>query len=96
MIITEGIEDAITLLLDYPGYAVWAGLGGSTLSIDITNDDFFEVIIALDNDEAGHAMAQELKQRLLKEGVRLIRTKFPKNAKDFNEELMKGEPEDDE
>lgn len=91
LIVTEGVEDAITLLIHWPGYAVWAGLGGNALSIDVTNYNFPEVIIALDNDVAGRAMAPKLKQRLLKQGVPLVKIKFPEGAKDFNEMHIKGE-----
>lgn len=82
LILTEGLEDALTLAVCCPNYSVGAFLGGN---IDLMlAPDAKEIIIAADNDEAGQKFAQKLKRKLQRQG-RAVAIAYPAFGKDFNE-----------
>lgn len=86
MVVTEGLEDALTLLLKNPECNVWC-LVGSNLSNFNPPAGTKIVTIARDNDEAGELFADKLAHNLLAKNYE-VRIAAPTNAKDFNEMLM--------
>lgn len=87
MVITEGIEDALTLQQEL-GIAAWAAAGAGMLQRMQLPVGATSIIIGADRDDAGETAAQAAAERLTAEGrsVRIIRPAAP--AKDFNSELQ--------
>ncbi|MDA0780700.1 MAG: toprim domain-containing protein [Rickettsiales bacterium] len=88
LVITEGLEDALSILQCCPDLTVWSGLGGNIRTVQIPIK-IRNVVIAADNDEAGGKLAEKLKERLLNEGRFVSIIKPPFGCKDFNECLKK-------
>jgi hypothetical protein len=86
IIVTEGIEDALTLVQCCPGYGVLAFLGGNT-SFDLP-ESIKEITIAADNDESGQKLACRIRRRLQGEG-KAVGIAYPPVEKDFNEFFIK-------
>lgn len=84
--VTEGIEDALSVVAMRPGLPVWAALGGNLPGVDLPAAAR-KVLICGDADEPGRAAAAKLARRLLKEG-REARYAFPPAGfKDWNAAL---------
>ncbi|PCI78515.1 hypothetical protein COB21_00510 [Candidatus Aerophobetes bacterium] len=82
LILTEGVEDALTLAICCPDYSVGAFLGGN---IDLNPPAHIkEIIVAADNDEAGQKFAKKIKRKLQRQG-RAVAIVYPSIGKDFNE-----------
>jgi len=89
LIVTEGVEDALSILQAMPDAGVWASCGTSGMVNVVLPDSIHEVIIASDADDAGQKAANTLAVRLKKEG-RVARIATPAYHKDFNELLVQG------
>jgi hypothetical protein len=90
LILTEGLEDGLTVLLavqGQPDVAVWSAVGGNIHSV-IVPRTVQHVTLALDNDEAGKRFAQKTAERLQAEGFSVSIT-LPAIGKDFNDMLVK-------
>ena len=89
VIVTEGIEDALTLQrgTDLPA---WAAAGAGMLSAMLLPPHVREVTIGADADETGERSAQQARSVFLEQGrsVRILRP-MP-GCKDFNQELLSG------
>ena len=85
--VTEGAEDAMTLLQRF-GAPVWAAVGASNLATVKLPDAVTSVTIGADADAAGEQAARSAAERFASQGreVRIIRPRAP--FKDFNAELM--------
>lgn len=86
--VTEGLEDALSLLAMFPEINVWAYAGASITQAEFPSE-VRKVVIATDNDAAGRKYRQKLAERLMSEGYRVAYL-TPHKAKDFNEMLLKG------
>jgi P4 family phage/plasmid primase-like protien len=83
-IITEGIEDALSLCQYCKNVTIAAGLGANTANIILPR--FVEkVILYSDGDEAGTAIGNKLSVRLRKEGKSVKLRRPPLPFKDFSE-----------
>ena len=76
LVLTEGIEDGLTLVQCCSEYGVAAFLGANT-SFDLP-DLVKEVIIAADNDDAGQKKARKIKKRLQDSGKAVGISYLPK------------------
>lgn len=89
LILTEGIEDGLSLLQSCPAYCVWACCGTSGFANIIVPKTVKSIIIAADNDTAGITAAEKLACRLKSQGF-IVSIAFPKYGKDFNDLLQGG------
>ena len=87
LIVTEGLEDGLTLLQEL-GKPVWVAAGAGMMPAMELPDTVTSVIIGADADGAGERAAQTAADAFSLQGrsVRIIRPLAP--YKDFNEELM--------
>lgn len=89
LVVTEGPEDALSIMAVYSHLSAWCVVGAS-----ITNftppDSITSVTIAADNDDAGQKYAHRLARRLIHRGLD-VEIMTPVGAKDFNEMLMNGD-----
>jgi DNA primase len=91
MIITEGIEDALTLQQEM-GIAAWAAAGAGMLQRMQLPQGANEIIIGADRDNAGEAAASVAATRFANEG-RTTRIILPFDPyKDFNSQLQGEKP----
>lgn len=88
LIVTEGLEDGLTLQQEL-GLAVWVAAGASMLPSMRFPEPVREVAIGGDADEAGRASAMKAAETFAARGL-TSRVFFPVDAKDFNQELMEG------
>lgn len=86
MIVTEGLEDGLTLGQELDR-SVWVACGTSNLGRIGFPSSVQTVAIGGDNDETGRREAEKAARRYVERGLK-ARTFFPPNAKDFNQELM--------
>lgn len=87
IIVCEGPEDGLTLAQCIPGSSVWPTLGTGLMPVVEYPDEVSEIIIAGQNDAAGHAATDTAAERLLAQGF-AVRTMFPDPAfKDWNDQL---------
>lgn len=86
MIVTEGLEDGLTLQQEV-GRAVWVSAGASMLPSMQFPAGVEGVAIGGDNDDAGREAAEKAAMTFARRGLR-ARIFFPIDAKDFNAELM--------
>lgn len=92
LILAEGIENALSVSMA-TNIPIWATLSTSGLvsviipSLEVTQ----EIIIAADNDEAGLKAANQLANRLLKQGYKVKIAKPSGRGEDFNDVLLGGE-----
>ena len=97
IIITESIIDSLSLLqMGLKNTTALFGTNGLTaelLSL-LKNSRVKMITLALDNDEAGIAAAENLKTRFLEEGF-TVKTIAPVAAKDWNEYLTQGKTGED-
>jgi len=89
LVITEGIEDALTILEAKPKMAVWAVLGAHNLEMAPVPKSVKRLIIAADNDASGKEAADRAGQRLVKRLPRVEIARPPEGYKDFNELRMR-------
>lgn len=87
VIITEGIEDALTVQ-QVTGTPAWAALSTSGMKALELPANIKTVIICPDGDEAGEKAAQEAAWRWTAEGRKVKIARPPKPYKDFNEVLI--------
>ena len=85
--IAEGIEDALSIYQIFKGAFIIAALGTGNLRQITFPECVKRVSIARDNDEAGIRAAEELKQRLDREGY-IVNILRPPQGKDFNDYLQ--------
>lgn len=87
MIVTEGLEDGLTLMQAL-GQTVWVAAGTSMLPAMSFPDAVREIVIGADGDSPGEAAAQKAAAAFAATGraVRIMRPTPP--YKDFNAELM--------
>lgn len=88
LIVCEGLEDGLSLQQTL-GTAVWVAAGASMLPAMRFPPLVRSVAIGGDADEAGEAAARKAALAFADRGL-MVRTFFPIDAKDFNDELMKG------
>ncbi|MCB2082232.1 MAG: toprim domain-containing protein [Rickettsiales bacterium] len=89
LVLTEGVEDALSILQSCPGVSVWACLGTSGLRGIELPENVSEVVIAGDNDSGGRKAAEVAQRRLRSEG-RKVAVIYPASGnKDFNDELRR-------
>ena len=87
LIVCEGLEDALSLQQEL-GRVVWAAAGASMLSSMQFSREVRSVIIARDNDDAGHREAKKAASAFAERGLR-VRLMVPAHPhKDWNEQLM--------
>ena len=87
LVLSEGLEDGLSILQASPASTVWAGIGtGNLIKVHIPYA-VSDVVIAADNDNAGLKAARKLAERLIALG-KVVRLAKPRAAfKDFNEIL---------
>lgn len=86
LIVTEGIEDALTLQQEL-GRAVWAAAGGTMMPAMRFPSWVASVAIGGDNDDPGREAARKASAAFSSRGLQ-SRAFFPDAGKDFNAELM--------
>lgn len=86
LIITEGVEDALSISQALPEVAVWAALGVSNLHQLTIPTGIREVVIAADNDPVGKRAALKAASAYQRAG-HVVRIAYPSSGKDFNEVL---------
>lgn len=84
LVVTEGVEDALSIMQACPGASAWATLGTSGMKGVILPENVHEVVIAGDNDVGGRVAAEALRQRLHAEGRKVAITYPEDGCKDFN------------
>lgn len=86
LIVTEGVEDGLTLQQEL-GCAAWCAAGASMLASMQFPEIVRSVVIAADNDVAGQREADKAARAFSERGLR-VRTMNPRpEFKDFNEQL---------
>jgi DNA primase len=85
LIVTEGLEDGLTLQQEL-GLAVWVAAGSSMLPSMAFPPIVRSVAIGGDNDAAGRSAADKAARAFSARGLE-ARVFFPVGAKDFNDEL---------
>ena len=89
LVLTEGIEDALSILQQKSNFAVWAVLGAWNLTGQNIPTSVKRLIIGADNDEIGREAAQKAAQQYAKERKQPVEIAYPeKEFKDFNEMLL--------
>ena len=92
VILTEGIIDALSIYrCGVPNVTALYGVNGFTDSLEALLKSKRQVILALDNDEAGKAGAKRISGML--SNVEVLAVQFPEGIKDANELLIKDGPE---
>ena len=86
LIVTEGLEDALTLQQEL-GLSVWCAAGAGMLARMRFPREVRSVAIGGDADDAGREAAQKAAQAFATRGLE-ARVFFPVEGKDFNAELM--------
>lgn len=88
LVVCEGLEDGLTLQQEL-GQAVWVAAGASILPNMLFPAGVRSVAIGGDADDPGRAAVLKAGEAFALRGI-TARGFFPVNAKDFNDELMKG------
>jgi DNA primase len=87
IIITEGPEDALTLMQEMPGRRVWAALGTDLMPSVEFPPEVDSIVIAGQNDQAGRAAVVRAGEALLSRGY-AVRDTYPHpDFKDWNDQL---------
>lgn len=89
LIICEGLEDGLSILVDMPEQAVWVAAGANMMKSIILPDSCQTVIIARDNDRAGERAAEDARATFLAAGRAVHVMAPPTGVKDFNEMISK-------
>lgn len=85
--ITEGPEDALTLMQDMPGQSIWASCGTANMSRLRLPAEVSRVTLAGDNAPSGKAAVEEATSAYIAQGLQ-VRPYFPNSRfKDFNDQL---------
>lgn len=88
VVITEGPEDGLTLLQGLPGASVWVALGTALMPEMELPPEVRSVVIAGQNDEAGHGAVKRTAEAMSLRGL-AVKTMFPDpQYRDWNDELM--------
>jgi DNA primase len=88
LIICEGLEDALSIRFHNRARAVWAAAGGNMMPSMPIPDECRLLIIAQDNDRAGHAAARAAIAAFKRPGREIRIMKPSPEYKDFNDELQ--------
>lgn len=88
--LTEGIEDGLSILKIYPEKCVWAVLGSHNFTSVQTPLQIDEIVIGADNDSTGVSEAKKAAKFFCNNGFKTSIAYPPKQFKDFNEALIKG------
>lgn len=87
VIITEGVEDGLSILQECPDSAVWCGLGTAFLREIQFPPVVRSVVVAGQNDDAGKSAAVAASEAIAARGLH-VKTTFPSaRYKDWNDEL---------
>jgi len=87
VIITEGPEDALTLMQEMPGRRVWAALGTDLMPSIEFPPEVDSIVIAGQNDAAGRAAVERAGEALLSRGY-AVRDTYPHpDFKDWNDQM---------
>lgn len=85
--LTEGPEDALTLMQTMPGRTVWASCGTANMSRLKLPSDITRITLAGDNAPSGRAAVDEATSAYMALGLN-VRAYFPSDRyKDFNDQL---------
>ncbi len=88
LIISESIEDALSIKKALPTVAVWSALSDTHLQKTLVPAHVKNVYIAIDNDDSGKKAGNNLAKRLKAEGFNVfIMSPEKYNVKDFNNVL---------
>ncbi|CAN5199166.1 hypothetical protein BH10PSE12_BH10PSE12_36520 [soil metagenome] len=90
MVVCEGLEDGLTLMQEM-GRAVWVAAGASMMPNMQFPAGVHSIAIGGDGDEAGREAARRAAEAYSGRRLR-VRTFFPVDAKDFNDELRGKRP----
>lgn len=87
IVITEGLEDALSLAQEMPEQQVWAALGTANLRMLVFPPSVRQIVLAGQNDAAGRAAIDAAATEYLDRGL-VVRAMWPDPAfKDWNDEL---------
>jgi phage/plasmid primase-like uncharacterized protein len=86
VILTEGLEDGLTLQQELGG-AVWAVTGTAMMPLIKLPPDVTSVVIGADGDEPGEAAARKAAEAIVRTGRRVRIIRPLDGFKDFNDEL---------
>jgi DNA primase len=87
IIITESPEDGLSLMQELPGASVWVALGTALMPDIEMPPEVRSVVVAGQNDAAGHAAVKKAAEALTLRGLP-VKTMFPSpEYKDWNDEL---------
>lgn len=85
--VTEGPEDALTLMQDMPDRTVWASCGTANMSRLNLPAEIGRITLAGDNAPSGKAAVEEATSAYMAQGLQ-VRAYFPdRRFKDFNDQL---------
>ncbi len=87
IMLSQSVEDALSLDRMYPGATVWAALGDGNLSHVVLPAAVKSTILCGDADDTGRDAVRRASEAFENLGI-AVRVLFPKTAKDFNEELL--------
>lgn len=88
IIMCEGVEDGLSLMLAAPTSAIWAVTGAGMIAAVELPESCHSVVIARDNDEAGQRAAKAAAEAFARPG-RTVRIACPPGqSKDWNEQLQ--------
>jgi len=89
LVLTEGIEDGLSILQQKPDFAVWATLGAWNLCGQDIPASVKRLIIGADNDAAGEEAAKDAAAHYAARRFAVKVAKPQDGAKDFNASLLK-------
>lgn len=90
LIVCEGIEDGLSILMDMPDRAVWVTAGANMMRSIWLPATCHTVVIARDNDKAGLRASDEAKNAFLAAGKTVHVMTPASGCKDFNEMISRG------
>ena len=91
IIITEGVEDALSIMHVVKNVAVWASGGGHNLENFVIPPQTAAILIAADADQIGLNAAQKLAQRIQNGGLKVRIIHPTKQQGDWNDLLIAGQ-----
>lgn len=89
LIVCEGLEDGLSILVDMPDQTVWVAAGANMMKSIVLPDACQTVVIARDNDEAGERAAEDARVAFMATGRTVHVMAPPAGIKDFNEMISK-------
>jgi len=84
IIVAEGETTAIALKHIYENYRIWA-IGGTNSWNLLKNEDINEIILCMDNDEAGFKAEKEIFEHFNNKGIKIKKIEFSKQFNDFDD-----------